>query len=1012
MSAPTRVGDYELHGELGRGGMGIVYRAVDRRLDREVALKVLAEGGGGDEEEFLREARSAARLRHPGIVVVYGAEVLAGRRVLTLELVDGGSLAERLKRDGPLPPREAARLVADLAAAVQSAHEQGVIHRDLKPANVLLEKRDGRPRLTDFGLARDRKRIGGTSEGDVLGTPSYMSPEQARGHNDLVGPWTDVWGLGAILYECLSGQPPYQGPDAISVLAAVRNDPVPSVAEIRRRRGLEPLPAVLLFIATKALAKDQNERYRAAVLLQQDLERWLDGRAVGVEKGGDVVGRVTSARPVIIGLAVAVLATTLALGVQQLLARSRGRGDAVRLLERVGAATDTVERERVVFELTKDPRAAPTDLLVERVEAAARLLGATTRARLLAVVEPRTEAERSRQSKIGGLATALDAAEKTPLHERVPHETRRVIEEARRRLADRGPAGDRARGAGPLLAAEQEKALGDELARALVAADALSRVPWPAAGPALGRLLRACEDDEASLLVAGALGRLREQRASQAALRSTERPAMPSTLRRQVLKAHVRELGGKAPAFTETTATDSTDLAVLLWELGDRKGALAKAGRAIELGPREANAWHTRAVLHLGARDMRAALSDIEQALAIDPRQPGAQADLAYILAERHETAKAVIACDKALELDPNHARVWNIRGVVRRLTDSKGALADFDRAIELDPTYSEPWSNRAFVKVNVGEIKGAIADASRAIELDETASHAWMTRGVAKARAGDTAGGLADVSRGIELRPSDPTGYCRRVQVRLMMRDLAGARADANRAVELAPEGDDGLVMRANVAMESNEIGDARADLERALAARPESIDALHMLGELESRFGSPPAAIKAYDRLLALVPSDMLSLAHRGQAKLRAGDPQGAIADLEVATKTRVPAEVHLSFADALLATRAFDRARGALLLAYQTAPRNPVVRLRRASFFMGMGEADDAAQEAEACIKFDPRAYEARLILAEVRAYQGDRATALRTLKDALPFAPHQRAARDLQAKIADLERRAPR
>ena len=273
--APQRLGRYELVRELARGGAGVVYLARDERLGREVALKLLRAGEQASPEQLSRfevEARMAARLRHPGIVAIHEVSEAEGCPFLVMDLVQGESLAERLRRDGALPASEAARLAAGVARALAYAHARGVLHRDVKPGNVLLS-REGQPHLTDFGLAKeiDGPAQGPTVTGQVMGTPSYMPPEQASGQPGRVDARSDVYGLGATLYDLLLGRPPYLGRDVMAVLAQVgASDPVPSA------RALDPrLDRDLDTICARCLEKDPADRYPSAAAVAEDLERWL-----------------------------------------------------------------------------------------------------------------------------------------------------------------------------------------------------------------------------------------------------------------------------------------------------------------------------------------------------------------------------------------------------------------------------------------------------------------------------------------------------------------------------------------------------------------------------------------------------------------------------------------------------------------------------------------------------------------------------------------------------------------
>ncbi len=303
--APAQIGPYEILGEIGRGGMGVVYKGRHRTLTtRLAAVKVLHLTAGGKEERerLLTEARAVAALHHPNVVRIYDvADPPAGEGdpFVALEYVEGGSLAERL-RGTPLPPRAAAELLVPLAEAIQEAHRQGIIHRDVKPANVLLSfsreppgsgppgvaggsrLNDCVPKLTDFGLAKrldaDSSR---TRTGAILGTPSYMSPEQASGRNHDVGPPADVYGLGAVLYEMLTGRPPFKADTVLNTLAqVVAEEPVPP-------RALQPgLPRDLETICLKCLNKDPDRRYACASALVEDLRRFLDGKPILARPAG------------------------------------------------------------------------------------------------------------------------------------------------------------------------------------------------------------------------------------------------------------------------------------------------------------------------------------------------------------------------------------------------------------------------------------------------------------------------------------------------------------------------------------------------------------------------------------------------------------------------------------------------------------------------------------------------------------------------------------------------------
>ncbi len=267
---------YEILGELGRGGMGVVYKARQLGFNRIVAVKMILAGSyaGDDERERFRiETQAVARLLHPNIVQVHEVGEHEGRPFFSMEFCPGGALDRKLNAT-PLPPQEAAALVETLARAMQSAHQKGVIHRDLKPANVLLAE-DGTPKITDFGLAKRLDEEGLTASGAVMGTPSYMAPEQAGGRSKDIGPACDVYALGAILYECLTGRPPFKAASALETLRqVVADEPAPP------RRLQSRTPHDLETICLKCLEKQPSRRCGTAAELAEDLRRFLDGEPV------------------------------------------------------------------------------------------------------------------------------------------------------------------------------------------------------------------------------------------------------------------------------------------------------------------------------------------------------------------------------------------------------------------------------------------------------------------------------------------------------------------------------------------------------------------------------------------------------------------------------------------------------------------------------------------------------------------------------------------------------------
>jgi serine/threonine-protein kinase len=273
----ARIGPYELLEEIAQGGMGIVYQARDVRSGRVMALKVMRTDLGGGAEEaayrFRREVQAGALLRHPHIVPIFDSGVHEHRPYLVMEFVSGGRIDRQFARF-LADPRQAVIAIEKVARALHSAHQQGILHRDLKPANVLLDDQ-GEPRLTDFGLARlPAMDMELTRVGEPLGTPAYMAPEQAAGCHERVGPPTEVWGLGVLLFELVTGIKPFFGENEVRMQQAIRTaEPLePRAVRLQLDRALEN-------IILKCLRKEPEQRYASAEALADDLHRWLGGKA-------------------------------------------------------------------------------------------------------------------------------------------------------------------------------------------------------------------------------------------------------------------------------------------------------------------------------------------------------------------------------------------------------------------------------------------------------------------------------------------------------------------------------------------------------------------------------------------------------------------------------------------------------------------------------------------------------------------------------------------------------------
>ncbi|CAN5282484.1 hypothetical protein BH11PLA2_BH11PLA2_35140 [soil metagenome] len=258
---------------LGEGGMGIVYKAVQTELNRVVAIKMINSGPTVmpmELQRFRSEAQALAAIEHPNVVRVFSSGDVEGRPYLAMEFLGGGNLGELIRKQGKLSARTVVKLVQKIALGIQAAHDRNIVHRDLKPANILFDT-NAEPKVTDFGLAK-REDSGLTASNAIMGTPAYMAPEQARGDSKLVGPQADLWALGVLLYECLTGVRPFRGEHNVDILNAViagKTEPM--------RKYVPNIAADLQMIVQRCLQKNLTDRYESAKELHCDLERWLRG---------------------------------------------------------------------------------------------------------------------------------------------------------------------------------------------------------------------------------------------------------------------------------------------------------------------------------------------------------------------------------------------------------------------------------------------------------------------------------------------------------------------------------------------------------------------------------------------------------------------------------------------------------------------------------------------------------------------------------------------------------------
>ncbi|MBI3724471.1 tetratricopeptide repeat protein [bacterium] len=683
----ARIGHYLLVRELGRGGMGVVFRARDTVLMRDVAIKVIHDARLATKAalgRFQREAMATARLHHPGVVSVFETGEHEGRPYIVMELVTGESLEALLARETVEPMRLAA-LVREVALALEHAHENGIVHRDVKPENVIVDQA-GRARLMDFGLARE---IGSadrlTATGQSLGTPAYMAPEQAAGDLAAQGPRTDVYGLGGILYRGLAGEPPFQGETVRELLfRVIREDAVPP------SRGNPLVPRDLETIALRCLAKDPGSRYPTAAAVALDLARFEEGQAILARPAGWFERSRSWARRNQ-GLAWALAAIfVLAVG-------SSGAGVALTL--------STVAS------------------LKEQREALLR--------------SQREAEERARSNRSRAQALLADAER---FHESKDFEAMRVATSRAIELAPEIPRAWYLRGLAREELRDLDGALGD--ASRAIDLDARSAKSFELRGElhrAKGELeqaeadwARCLELDSRSTaaLVGRAAARFRRgdyRGAGADASRATELDGrMPlAWIWRGLSRWKSGEAEGAIADFDRaielepTSSMAFTNRGAVHHGRGEVDLAFADFTRAIETDARNVDALLNRGVILDARGDLDSALADYERAVALAPRNAQALSKRGAVRQRKGDHEGAVSDFTLSLEIEPRNAFALSGLGASRLAQqDPKAAIELFDRALAIDPTVVVTYFNRGSAHYVLGENKEAIADYEKVIEL------------------------------------------------------------------------------------------------------------------------------------------------------------------------------------------------------------------------------------------------------------------------------------------------------
>jgi tetratricopeptide (TPR) repeat protein len=885
---------YEIIGELGRGGMGVVYKANQQGLNRLVAIKMVLGGNHAREEDLIRfkvEAEAVASIQHPNIVQIYEVGEKDGTPYFSLEFIEGGTLHQRI--DGkPLPYDQAAEIAHQLALGMEHFHKRGVIHRDLKPANVLMTLQ-GSPKITDFGLA---KRLEGNSSqtrtGSLMGTPSYMAPEQASGDIRAIGPLSDLYSLGAVLYEMLTGRPPFQGATMLDTIDQVRSqEPVPP-------RRLQPkIPRDLETICLKCLQKEAPKRYPGATDLADDLRRYLEGEPIKARPIGraELAWRWYRRNPRIAFLSTSmlifgfILMIVAAVGVARSIREARTIDDARLIvsdrLERARSAIDSGDF-RSAIDLVGDP-----DPFIERTPA---LIDVRDELRKLRV-QVRTLAEFHR---------LLDLAR----HEWFRGSEKRLVRAKNyfRQLLSLYDDIEAHKGRGefglpPLsewqLQLFKEDVFDSFLGAAQVEFDAETFGKDPETGQEAARLgVRWLDRAEKLLPPTRALYVRRrffkqilgDEKGAEVDRKLAESIELSSPVdlywRGQADRFRAEEARRDDPSKVEEFTRLSNEgfaryiharpenfwgwfeWATSLYELKQWSSANVGFTRCIRLNPDLPWPYHNRAEGSAKNEDYKEAIDDETEAIKRDPAYLEAYQGRFFAYRALGKIPQAIADLDKIITLSPAKKELIFDRGVLQFQNKSyEKARADFDVAVKDFPRNPLPYQNRAWVRFFLHDFEGAISDWMSVASLSPKDYQARHYIGVFHLGLRRHVEALRALDEALTINPKYSLSSLARARIYHWRGDDASSLKNINDVVNRidsskwdASNKASYLNDRVDLYRNMGRLDESETDARRSIAICPKQVDAYLALASLEKKRGKPASEVQAwYDAMLKAAPN-----------------------------------------------------------------------------------------------------------------------------------------------------------
>lgn len=908
------LGGYRIEEQIGAGGMATVFRAYDPKTERYVAIKILPQQYSTDplfKTRFENEARAIAKLEHLHILPVFAFGEQDGISYMAMRLLESGTLSDRIKQ-GALPLVDCARILRQLGEALDYAHANGILHRDIKPSNALMDKA-GNAYLTDFGIAKMVGSAGLDLTGSgIIGTPFYMSPEQCKGEKDLTNA-SDLYALGVVLYEMVTGQKPYQSDNTLAVLQMHLYDPPPPARTLR-----PDLPEAAQAVIAKSMAKEPSQRYQTGAAMAKAFEDALAKADTAVGMSNDNLPTLVGEQPTM-GVPHAKPATQTAPAVVTAPMVS-GADSATVGTGAIGTGTVTVIQQRspigyivagvvaifgiialIFLSLPQETRnnvligvgvvqASPTHTPTNTPSPTATVTASPT---ATATATETPTASPTATVTASPTATATETPTVTPSPTFTPSPTPLVAE----------PFNTRQLG---LVVADLA---GDGTSSSRLVRD-LSASGFPALflgyNPASLAEAQAARETYNGALVLwseqttdgryGVLG-FREDLAetrylpnslmtgvSLASYRFGYPENTDARYLRNLLEGHARFLLGEyveaIAAFNraETLApsTPRADRAIGLYVYrawahayqGNFNNGIADLNTALEIDPNSQEARLNRAFLHamMGSNDL--ALADYDALLALNPDSLDGYYNRGRVQLARGEFKAAIEDFNSAIGIDRGYALAYEGRGSAYFFDgDLTRALADLDRALDLEPTFTQALRQRANVRSYVSDPKDVIADLDRLLALLPNDSDAYLARGQIKFQNGDVDGARADVQAALEV---DPNNYSALLQLGdLTFNTSFNVNASLeyyNLALSLYNEDADGFYRRARVYAWARSGAKAQEDIERAIALYDQAAGYYALRGFIHYLRGKDSEALADFERALELNSEEELAYTYRG--------------------------------------------------------------------------------------------------------------------------------------------------